>query len=184
MYTVYVAGPMTGHPSFNIPAFDAMAGRLRRLGFNAISPAELDDPETRAISMASPNGDIATLETHGQTWGDFLARDVKLLTDGAESDFGYLTEVDAIVVLPGWEKSRGARLETFVANGLHGKPVYYFKSDITPYLSVVPKLDLVRAWSGVADLRFSTPAPSGPDIYLCVLCNVVHEAFGRPEQVV
>jgi hypothetical protein len=142
---LYVAGPMTGRPSFNIPEFDAMAQALRRAGYEVTSPAELDDPAIRAISMASPDGAIATLNTHGQTWGDFLARDVKLLADDG---------IEGIVVLPGWEKSRGARLETFVANALCGLSIYYVESmlDGIPELEEVPPLTLYKAWTGESGL--------------------------------
>lgn len=131
---VYVAGPMTGYPAFNIPAFDSAAADLRERGFDAVSPAELDDPETRAISLASPDGAIATLNTHGKTWGDFLARDVKVITDDG---------IEAIYVLPGWHKSRGARLETFVAN-LCGLAIVDYATGLT-----VPPLSLISAWAGI-----------------------------------
>jgi hypothetical protein len=127
---------MTGHPHFNIPAFDRMAALLRSKGHDVVSPAELDDPATRAISMASPNGDIATIESHGKTWGDFLARDVKLLADDG---------IEGIVVLPGWHESRGARLETFVANRMCGLPIYALNHDEELY--EVPSLALYRAWT-------------------------------------
>jgi hypothetical protein len=100
---VYIAGPMTGLPQNNFPAFDAAAAVLRAQGHEVISPAELDDPEDRELAL---NDQPAT-----KTWGDFLARDVKLIADAG---------IEAIVLLPGWEKSRGARLEATVGllNGL------------------------------------------------------------------
>lgn len=130
--TVYVAGPMTGIPSFNFPAFDAAAAELRQMGYTVVSPAEMDDEETRATAMASPDGSPGSGSSKGETWGDFLARDVKLVAD----------QVDGIVVLPGWHKSRGARLETFVAF-LCGKPIVYYGS-----LRSVSKKQLAKAWLG------------------------------------
>lgn len=131
---VYVCGPMTGLPKFNFPNFDKAALDLRSLGFQVTSPSELDDPETRAAALASPDGAPGTGTASDETWGDFLARDVKLIADGG---------IEAIVVLSGWEKSRGARLETFVANALCGLPVYYYDTG-HPVDSAV----LASAWAG------------------------------------
>ena len=108
---VYIAGPMTWIPHFNFPAFDAMALSLRQFGIDVVSPAELDNPEIRAAALASPDG--APGSSGADTWGDFLSRDVKLVADG----------VGSVAVMIGWEKSRGARLEAFVAT-LCKKPVY------------------------------------------------------------
>jgi hypothetical protein len=92
----YLAGPMSGIPQSNIPLFDYVTRLLRLQGFDIISPAELDDPQVRARAMAN-------IDT-GLTWGDFLARDVKLIADQAQG----------IIFLPGWDNSRGARLEATV----------------------------------------------------------------------
>ena len=40
MRRIYIAGPMTGQPEFNFPAFHAVAARLRQAGAEAINPAE------------------------------------------------------------------------------------------------------------------------------------------------
>lgn len=37
---IYLAGPMTGHPDFNYPAFNAEAARLRAIGYRVENPAE------------------------------------------------------------------------------------------------------------------------------------------------
>lgn len=113
---LYIAGPMTGIPQFNFPTFDTAAEHLRSLGFEIQSPAELDDPETREAALASPDGAPGSGAANDETWGDFLSRDVKLIAD----------VVEGVAVLPGWETSRGARLETFVAR-LCGKPVYEYQ---------------------------------------------------------
>lgn len=109
----YIAGPMSGHPQFNVPEFDALAAQLRSLGYTVVSPAELDSKEQREFLLASPDG--LTPYPNSETWADFLARDVKLIAD----------RIDKIVVLDGWCKSRGARLEVFVGL-LTGKPIFHF----------------------------------------------------------
>lgn len=103
--TFYLAGPMTGIPQFNFPAFDEAAKKLRERGWDIVSPAELDEAETRADALASPDGKLIDGKSSGKTWGDFLARDVKLIAD----------QCGGVVFLPGWEKSKGAKLEAFVA---------------------------------------------------------------------
>jgi hypothetical protein len=103
---VYIAGPMTGIPKFNVPLFDHVALQLRNQGFEVVSPAELDSPEMRREALRSKDGALGPLEyATGETWGHVLARDVKMLCD---------TGIEAIVLLPNWWQSRGATLETTV----------------------------------------------------------------------
>ncbi len=99
----YMAGPMSGIAQFNIPAFDAAALDLRAQGYTIVSPAERDTWETRKSALASETGDQADLEGP-EGWGDMLSRDVKIISD----------EVQGIVFLPGWSRSKGARLEAYI----------------------------------------------------------------------
>ena len=92
---------MSGIPQFNFPAFYAAAKDLRARGYDIVSPAELDDQEIAAQAMSSRDGNPQNVH---RTWGDFLARDVKIVAD----------QVQGIIFLPDWHKSRGARLEAFV----------------------------------------------------------------------
>jgi Domain of unknown function (DUF4406) len=101
MTKVYLAGPMSGIPQFNFPAFFEAARRIRAGGFEVVSPAEIDDAEDTAEALASLDG----VPSSRRSWGDFLARDVKLIADGG---------IDGIVFLPGWTQSKGAKLEAFV----------------------------------------------------------------------
>jgi nucleoside 2-deoxyribosyltransferase len=94
---VYLAGPMSGHKQQNFPAFQEAAKMLRAQNFDVVSPAEMDDPKDYAIAMAD--------EPAQKTWGEFLARDIKMIADGG---------IDGIVFLPDWFRSRGARLEATV----------------------------------------------------------------------
>lgn len=141
---VYIAGPMTGIPQFNYPAFIEAAGNLRAWGYEVFSPAEMDDPATAAAAMASKDGAPGSGSANGETWGDFLARDVKLLADDG---------IEAVVVLPGWHQSRGARLETFVAHALCGMPVFAYDPFNPSGIVQVPELTLFRAWTGDSTLR-------------------------------
>lgn len=127
----YIAGPMTNLPRFNIPQFDEVAAHLRLCGFVVISPAELDSPEMRAAALASDTGDMRELAHLGETWGDVLARDVRIIEQ----------QVDVIVLLPDWMKSRGARLEAFVGL-LTGKRFYKWRAKAQELQAV--GLDWVR----------------------------------------
>lgn len=99
---VYVSGPMTGYPDHNFAAFRVTTAELRERGFVVTSPAELD--EEAAAQMGVEEAEAG--------WEEFLRRDLKLVVD-----------VDAIVTLEGWQKSRGAKLEVFVGHAL-GKPIF------------------------------------------------------------
>ena len=102
----YLAGPMFGIPQCNIPAFDSAAAKLRAVGLDIVSPAELDDPIIRAACLASVDGKYRkTLTDQGTTLGDILARDIRVVIE----------EVRGVVLMPGWTKSRGARLEVMAA---------------------------------------------------------------------
>lgn len=102
MTKIYLAGPMTGIPQFNFPAFFEAAAALRECGFDVVSPAEIDCKEDGDSALQSKTGDA---KEANRSWGDFLSRDVKLLAD---------TGIEGIVFLPDWEKSKGAKLEAYV----------------------------------------------------------------------
>lgn len=131
---LYVAGPMSGIKSFNVPAFDEMAAWLREQGHEVTSPAELDGAESRAIIVASETGNHKDLPP-GETWGFYLARDVKILADDG---------IEAIVALPGWTRSPGALLETFTARVLLGMPILH--QDFDDKLRLVTDAILLGAW--------------------------------------
>ena len=106
MTKIYLAGPMSGLPQFNFPAFFAAADQLRAAGFEVVSPAEIDNEEDKGAALRSPDGQsVKRTDGVSKTWGDFLARDVKLLAD---------TGIQGIVFLPNWQNSKGAKLEAFV----------------------------------------------------------------------
>jgi hypothetical protein len=98
----YLAGPMSNKPQFNFPMFYRVAHALRHQGYDIVSPAELDDEQDKGAALLSTTGDM---KEASRSWGDFLARDVKLLADGG---------ITGIIFLPGWEESSGAKLEAFV----------------------------------------------------------------------
>lgn len=98
---------MRGIPHYNVPAFTRIAAVLRKRGYSIISPAELDSDAIRSVTEKSTDGKECDRDglIGGETAGEILARDVRILHDKAQG----------IIFLPGWERSRGARLEAFVA---------------------------------------------------------------------
>jgi len=122
---LYVAGPMSGIPHFNIPLFDRVTADLRWSGHEIINPAEEDPQPVRKAALASKHGDPADLLPTGSTHGDLLARDVKMIADG----------VDGIALLPGWWKSKGARLEAFTA--LQYSKMLFEADALTPGVTIL-----------------------------------------------
>lgn len=86
---IYIAGPMTGHPDHNFPAFHAAAERFREEGWEVANPAENFGGLTD------------------------LPRELYL-----RADVVMLAQSDAIALLPGWRLSTGATLEAVLAHEL------------------------------------------------------------------
>ena len=85
---IYIAGPMTGYPEHNYPAFHQAATMLTILGHDVESPA-------------------AGGQVEGWEWPDYMRRGLhQLLT------------CDTIALLPGWQNSRGATIEHQLATDL------------------------------------------------------------------
>lgn len=103
----YLSGPMRGIAHYNFPQFHRVAALLRAQGYNIVSPAELDSDAVRAVAASSACGTECDREGQigGETAGEILARDVRVLHNVCQG----------IIFLPDWERSRGARLEAFVA---------------------------------------------------------------------
>lgn len=106
--TIYLAGPMTGIPKYNFPAFDQAAADLRGVGHTVVSPHEAKLP-------CGCFGGPTTCGGPEHIWSDYLRNDLLLL----------LQQATAVALLPGWETSRGASLERDVAEklGMDVRPV-------------------------------------------------------------
>jgi hypothetical protein len=133
---VYLAGPMTNIPQFNFPAFDAAEADLTSRGYDVVPPFDLHDPIVRPRCLASQDGAVDSVP--GTTWGYALARDVEIIADH---------DIEAIVCMKGWERSRGARLEVFVAR-LLGLPVYAYAPDELYQMSEAKLADVFAAVAG------------------------------------
>lgn len=85
---IYISGPMTGKPNFNVAAFTEAERQLREAGHEPLNPCVNDTDGS-------------------QTWAWYMRKNLKLLLDA-----------DAVATLDGWELSRGASLEVHVARQL------------------------------------------------------------------
>jgi hypothetical protein len=96
MKTIYISGPMSGYENYNFPAFNAAANEFRSRGYGVINPADFGDDPSK-------------------TWRQCLERDLVVMFNA-----------DLVLTLTGWENSKGAKLEVFVAESL-GIPVHHYK---------------------------------------------------------
>lgn len=97
MLKIYIAGPMTGRPEFNFPAFHAAAAEWRKCGWAVHNPAEAFDGRT----------DLS-------------------YSNYVQTDLVHLKTCDAIAMLPGWDDpdSRGAVWEYWIARLMLNIPTF------------------------------------------------------------
>lgn len=87
---IYISGPITGKPNLNREAFAQAAEAIRAAGHEAVNPHEI----------TAPLGDDAP-------WEEYM-----------KIDIAALVTCDAILLLEGWQGSKGARLENKIARKL------------------------------------------------------------------
>lgn len=100
---IYIAGPMRGIPQYNFPEFDAAAEKLFNQGWDPVNPAELDRKLGYYPEEMLEDSDWNSLP-EGFPLKEIVAKDIEALI-----------ECDAIYMLAGWEKSKGAKAEIAVA---------------------------------------------------------------------
>lgn len=108
---VYIAGPMRGYAGLNYCNFSRVTRLLRSKDYAVFSPHENFPPD--------PN-----LGLH----------------DCMKTDLTDLLDCNSIVALEGWEASKGAGVEIFVADQC-GIPVFH-ESDLERPLTLQSKLDM------------------------------------------
>lgn len=91
---IYLAGPMTGYPDHNFDAFHRAAQHLKAAGWDVVNPAE-----------------------------NFGGRTDLPHADYMRADMAALIKCDAIALLPGWQESRGAKAEYFLAREMGLKTI-------------------------------------------------------------
>lgn len=100
MNKLYLSGPMTNVENYNHDLFNKVAAEFRMVGFDVCSPSEFFD-------------------------GDKTREREEYMREA----FKYLLEADTVVILPGWEESKGARIEIMVAQELGLNIVEYVEPD-------------------------------------------------------
>lgn len=112
---IYIAGPMSGIPDHNRPAFYSTAEAFEEGGWEVFNPA---DNDVRLFGSHEAC-DAAIEANRNQALRVMLGSDLEWICSDA----------DAIAMLPGWEKSYGARAEHATAVAL-GLEIIYI-SDVT-----------------------------------------------------
>jgi len=97
---LYLAGPMTGLPEYNFPAFEMACKQLRANGLVINSPHE--------IAHEEPDG-RGSLD-----YEVYIRAGLKMLL-----------ECTGIIMLPGWELSKGCFTELYVATAL-GLTIFFY----------------------------------------------------------
>jgi hypothetical protein len=86
---IYISGPISGLPHGNRPAFAAVAEAFRSKGWVVVNPHDLFAEDVE------------------ESWEGYMRKDLAALLTCTH-----------IVLLPGWEQSRGARLEQLIADAV------------------------------------------------------------------
>lgn len=100
---LYISGPITGLPDHNKAAFEQAWEQLVGAGYTAVNP--------HVICAVLAEHECAYPCTPSELelpWADYLRSDL----------IEMLRSCEALAMLPGWETSRGARLEVHVARDL------------------------------------------------------------------
>ncbi len=149
---IYIAGPMSKVKDFNFPLFFETENKLKELGYEVINPAHNDG---KTLEEALKNA--GSPEKPSKSWSSYMRRDLPSVL-----------AVDAICVLPDWQKSKGASLEVHVAEAL-GLPVYVLKDGrLIPRVTVIGIAGWARSGKdtiadylvknkGYTKVSFSTP---------------------------
>jgi hypothetical protein len=171
---VYLAGPMSGIVGLNYPAFKAAARVLREeLGLFVCNPAELAPP----VQTADPG-----------EYRVYLMPDLQWIASHAQ----------ALVVLPGWQRSTGVKVEVALAKSM-GLPIYGYVGgplpligplDISVTLHVLDALG--RTMDGyphsVAEQHYASLAEAvkqgpGPVVRLDAVSPALGSPYGKTDAV-
>lgn len=96
MQRPYISGPMTSYQHHNFPLFFRVDEKLKQFDYDPLNPARnTGDTWESAYQYALDNP---------QTWEAYIRKDTEAVLKS-----------DGMVLLPGWERSKGACLEVVVS---------------------------------------------------------------------
>ena len=122
---------MSGVPENNAPAFNKLADELREAGYAVLNPVDLD-----LVEPIERTGKYLT------DWPKYLKRDIR-----------YLVDCDGVVLLDGWSKSNGARLEVCIAHQLH-MPIYrYHNGKLVKLMNLLTMANMVNMLNEEASIE-------------------------------
>lgn len=96
--TYYLAGPMTGLPNYNYPAFEEVERQLVAKGLTVKSP-------------------------HRNAWPAYEPDSSEFYSQVLRDALNLLLTCEGLILLKGWTRSRGAMVEYYIAQAL-GMPIY------------------------------------------------------------
>lgn len=143
---VYLAGPMTWLPWFNFHTFDSARDWLALMGFEVVSPADLD----RGVGIDP------TLSE--DPWAVLEGFDLR---EAARRDLEALMGCSGIVLLPGWWNSKGATAELATALWLGLRVWELLEDSGAPGWVLRPGADLAVGVMGDNWRCFRLPAGRG-----------------------
>lgn len=130
----YLAGPMTGLPEYNYPAFEKAEVLLAENGITVRSPHRIDHQQHTFVGYGAGGTFCDRILSDGR----FPAKVCRAGKDDAihntergslpysvylKAGYRLLLECGGIIMLHGWTQSRGTRHELYVARSL-GYPVF------------------------------------------------------------
>lgn len=122
---IYISGPMSGYADHNFPAFYDAERKLQSLGFETLTPA--------GFKQSNP-----------ESWVSCMKLDIV-----------ELMKADAVLALPGYERSKGAKIEIGIARDLEMPvyfPPYHLSDKIFRHATIEPltnkfRYSLLRVWN-------------------------------------
>lgn len=120
---IYLAGRMRGLKDLNFPTFMAAAQKLRAEGHTVFNPAERDLKKygKRVLRKAQRGSHYAIAK-------DLKLEPLALSRDCFLADTKWICKsADAIALLPGWKKSKGAKAEKALAEAIGLKIIFLKK---------------------------------------------------------